>query len=83
MDATQPDRRAVTMRATRARLADVTLPEFGMPDAEPLIPSAVYAGRLDRLHRAMDGRGYDRLIVYADREHSANLAWLTGFDPRF
>src|SRR5262249_25679330 len=20
---------------------------------------------------------------YADREHSANLAWLTGFDPRF
>jgi Xaa-Pro aminopeptidase len=21
--------------------------------------------------------------VYADREHSANLAWLTGFDPRF
>ena len=28
-------------------------------------------------------RGYDRLVVYADREHSANLAWLTGFDPRF
>jgi hypothetical protein len=83
MDATHRDRRAVTMRATRARLADVTLPEFGMPDAEPPIPSAVYAGRLDRLHRAMDGRGYDRLIVYADREHSANLAWLTGFDPRF
>ncbi len=21
--------------------------------------------------------------MYADREHSANLAWLTGFDPRF
>ena len=28
-------------------------------------------------------RGYDRLVVYADREHSANLAYLTGFDPRF
>jgi len=27
--------------------------------------------------------GFDRLVVYADREHSANLAWLTGFDPRF
>ena len=25
----------------------------------------------------------DRLVLYADREHSANLAWLTGFDPRF
>jgi len=23
------------------------------------------------------------LLIYADREHSANLAWLTGFDPRF
>ena len=27
--------------------------------------------------------GYDHLVVYADREHSANLACLTGFDPRF
>ena len=27
--------------------------------------------------------GYDRLVVYADREHSANLSFLTGFDPRF
>ena len=22
-------------------------------------------------------------MVYADREHSANLSYLTGFDPRF
>ena len=64
-------------------LADVALPDFGMPDAEPAIPAAVYATRLDRLREAMDRRGYDRLVVYADREHSANLAWLTGFDPRF
>ena len=68
---------------TGARLADVPLPDFGMPDAEPLIPAEVYAARLDRLREAMDRRGYDRLVVYADREHSANLAWLTGFDPRF
>ena len=26
---------------------------------------------------------YDAIAVYADREHSANIAWLTGFDPRF
>jgi Xaa-Pro aminopeptidase len=31
----------------------------------------------------MSQAGYDRLVVYADREHSANLAYLTGFDPRF
>ena len=33
--------------------------------------------------RAWTSAGYDRLVVYADREHSANLAFLTGFDPRF
>jgi hypothetical protein len=27
--------------------------------------------------------GYDHVVVYADREHSANLAYLSGFDPRF
>jgi Xaa-Pro aminopeptidase len=31
----------------------------------------------------MEARGYDRVVVWADREHSANLAYLTGFDPRF
>ena len=31
----------------------------------------------------MDERGYDRVVVWADREHSANLAYLSGFDPRF
>jgi hypothetical protein len=31
----------------------------------------------------MERRGYHRLVVYADREHSANLSYLTGFDPRF
>jgi hypothetical protein len=31
----------------------------------------------------MAERGQDRLVVYADREHSANLSYLTGFDPRF
>ncbi len=54
-----------------------------MPDAEPLLPPGLYAERLQRLRAAMDARGYDRLIVWADREHSANLAYLSGFDPRF
>ena len=31
----------------------------------------------------MDARGYDHVVVWADREHSANLAYLSGFDPRF
>jgi Xaa-Pro aminopeptidase len=64
-------------------LAEVLLPDFGMPAAVPEIPPAVYRDRLERLRAKMDERGYDRLVVYADREHSANLAYLTGFDPRF
>jgi len=68
---------------TRAQLAEITLPTFGMPAAMPEIPPALYAARLERLRERAEARGYDRIVVYADREHCANLAWLTGFDPRF
>jgi Xaa-Pro aminopeptidase len=66
-----------------ARLIDVELPDFGMPDRTPEIPPGHHAARLERLRARADEAGFDRLVVYADREHSANLAWLTGFDPRF
>lgn len=68
---------------TVARLAEVALPDFGMPEEMPEIPPSLYRDRLDRLRARMEEEGYDRLLVYADREHSANLAYLTGFDPRF
>jgi hypothetical protein len=68
---------------TRARVAEVHLPDFGMPDAMPEIPSETYRARLERLRTRAAERGFDRILVYADREHSANLAYLTGFDPRF
>jgi hypothetical protein len=64
-------------------LRRVDLPDFGMPTSMPEIPPAVYRDRLQRLRQRMAERGYDRLVVYADREHSANLSYLTGFDPRF
>jgi Xaa-Pro aminopeptidase len=54
-----------------------------MPAGEPLIPGSLHAARVDRLRGRMHDRGYDRLVVYADREHSANLSYLSGFDPRF
>src|SRR5438034_3297443 len=68
---------------TRARLARIDLPEFGMPEVAPELPAAVHVTRLARLRERMERRGYDRLAVWADREHSANLSYLTGFDPRF
>src|SRR5262245_8161198 len=66
-----------------ARLRPVELPDFGAPDERPTIPAATYARRLVRLRERAAARGYDQLVLYADREHSANLAWLSGFDPRF
>ena len=68
---------------TRARLAEIALPDFGPLEPAPEIPGATYAARLERLRSRAEERGFDRLVVYADREHSANLAYLTGFDPRF
>ena len=65
------------------RLREVRVPDFDMPEAMPVIPASTYAGRLDELRSRADARGYDRIVVYADREHSANLSFLTGFDPRF
>lgn len=67
----------------KARLAEVPLPEFGLPEAMPEIPPDVYRSRLERLRARIEESGHDHLVVYADREHSANLAYLTGFDPRF
>jgi hypothetical protein len=71
------------MRSSAPVLCELTLPDFGMPERMPEIPRDVYAARLERLRERADARGYDRVVVYADREHSANASYLTGFDPRF
>jgi Xaa-Pro aminopeptidase len=68
---------------TGARLATIDLPDFGRPAAAPELPAGLYAERLARLRRRAVERGLDAVVVYADREHSANLAYLSGFDPRF
>ena len=66
-----------------ARLAPIELPIFGRSEVAPELPTSTYAARVERLRRRATERGHDLLVVYADREHSANLAYLTGFDPRF
>jgi hypothetical protein len=67
----------------KARLAEIKLPAFGMPAERPEIPSGIYPQRVARLRERAEAGRYDRLVVWADREHSANLAYLSGFDPRF
>lgn len=68
---------------TRARLARIELPGFGVSPVRPEIPVERYGERVATLRARGADRGYDHLVVYADREHSANLAFLAGFDPRF
>src|SRR5207342_3212120 len=71
------------MPTRHARLATIGLPSFGMPDTMPELPASLYPPRVAALRERARARGYDRLVIYADREHSANLSWLSGFDPRF
>jgi hypothetical protein len=59
------------------------IPDFGAPSTIPEIPATRYMERQRKLRQRMDKAGLDCLLVYADREHSANMSYLTGFDPRF
>src|SRR3954447_20357616 len=75
--------RRMTMTTRRAHLATIGLPDIGMPETIPELPAALYPRRLAALRERATACGYDRLVVYADRDHSATLSWLSGFDPRF
>src|SRR5271169_3752217 len=69
--------------AKRHRLIEVEWPEFGLADHPPSVQAPELEGRLQALRAGMASEGLTHLIVYADREHFANLAYLTNFDPRF
>ena len=66
-----------------AILREVELPDFGDPTDRPTVSDDVYAARFQRFRDLLRVHGYDAAVIYADREHSANLAYLSGFDPRF
>jgi hypothetical protein len=61
-------------------LRSLAMPDFGIPEALPAIPGATYARRCAEAYRKA---GCDWLVVYADREHFANIMFLSGFEPRF
>jgi hypothetical protein len=71
------------VNVTAVELAEIELPEFGLPETEPEIPVALYHARIERARERAEATGYDALVVYGDREHFANLTYLTGYDPRF
>ncbi|MEI3606496.1 hypothetical protein SPD48_12385 [Pseudogracilibacillus sp. SE30717A] len=56
------------------------LPDFGIPKEMPKIPRKVYEERCTKLYENANCKW---LAIYGDREHFANLHYLTEFDPRF
>lgn len=68
-----------------ARLIETQIPDFGRAAEPPQwrLDAEGYSRRLEAVRERMDRKGWTHLVVYGDREHFANLAWLTGFDPRF
>ncbi len=71
------------VREPRIELAEIDLPDFGEPTVEPSVPSAIYAERVAAALDRARQHGLDALVVFGDREHMANVAYLTGYDPRF
>ena len=66
-----------------AHLIRIDWPHNGIPDVPPALTLAECRARLAALRRVAKGRGLAAVVVYGDREHAANIQWLTGFDPRF
>lgn len=66
-----------------ARLVEIDWPEYGPEPERPVFTAEELGARIEALRDAMELRGWTHVAVYGDREHFANLAWLTGFDPRF
>jgi hypothetical protein len=62
---------------------NVSLPSFGRTSVRPELPADLYRARLTQAAERLRAERIDTLLVYADREHCANLSYLTGFDPRF
>ena len=67
----------------RAILTAIDLPDFGAPVSEPRLDRSIYTRRIERLRHAMAEHGFDVVVIYGDREHVANIAWASGYDPRF
>ena len=65
------------------QLVEAAWPEFGTGERPPAASLEEFQSRIDAARLALKSRQLTHLVVYGDREHFANLAYLTGFDPRF
>ncbi len=65
------------------KLDERPIPVVTVPPPPLPLSSDIYSARLWAAAVRIQREGIDVLAIYGDREHSANLAYLTGFDPRF
>ncbi|ANT52085.1 aminopeptidase P family N-terminal domain-containing protein [Mesorhizobium amorphae] len=71
------------MSVSAVALKTMSLPEFGEPTLMPLVPRTTHEARIEALAARGSRAGFDAFVVYGDREHAANVAYLSGYDPRF
>jgi hypothetical protein len=64
-------------------LKEIELPDFGSCEELVEIPPHQFELRFQNTLQKMNEQALDFLLVFADREHCANLAFLTNLDPRF
>jgi len=62
------------------KLQHIPFPAEEFPETAPIFPVTEYTERINALYSRA---GMDWVVVYGDREHFANLTFLTGYDPRF
>ncbi|MBS4219005.1 M24 family metallopeptidase [Bacillus sp. FJAT-49711] len=62
------------------QLREAKLPEFGIAEEIPAVSKEEFERRCLAVYRAAK---CDWFVVYGDREHFANMHYLSGYDPRF
>jgi hypothetical protein len=70
----------VAIHSRKHRLIEIDWPDFGPAVRPPVQPASVFSDRINSLRSAMETRGLTHVVLYADREHFANLAYLTNID---
>jgi len=66
------------------KIIQVDLPEIGDDTIPPEVTIEEINNRLKRLHNMMQEKKYSHVVIYGDKEHFANLYYMTGgYDSRF
>ena len=65
------------------KLKEVEYPTYDKPSKIPQISKEEYLERINKIKLYMSEKSITHIIIYADREHSANISFVCGFEPRF